>query len=477
MPFQLPRRKFLAAGAGLLAAQSIGTRLAWGGKSVPSPGARLSRFTQDVTVPLGHPLMGGGIAPSKSVADPLSANGVVLEGAGPTVVLIAVDWCEIRNAAYDRWRAALAEAAQTKPEYVLLASVHQHDAPVADLRAEEILKARKLEGSVCNLEFHEQAVRSVAAAVVAARKKSQPVTHIGTGQAKVDRVASNRRYLTSDGQVRYDRMSTTRDPLAREAAEGTIDPLVKTISFWNGDQPLAALNCYATHPMSSYGQGLVSSDFVGLARQRRQGDQPGVQQIYFSGCSGNVTAGKYNDGAPLNRVELADRLYRGMAEAWKSTVRKPLNQWEVRIAPLTLEPRSSEGFSKSDLEAQLVAGQKPFDQCLAAMGLSWRERLEAGQQLQVPAVDFGSSQFLLLPGETYIEYQLYAQQVRPDSFVAVAGYGECATGYVPIERAWQEQDGNLRDWCWVAPGAETPLKAAIREALRVAAESATNAAN
>ena len=48
--------------------------------------------------------------------------------------------------------------------------------------------------------------------------------------------------------------------------------------------------------MSYYGKGGVSADFLGLARKRRQADDPKVFQIYASGCSGNVTAGKYNDG-------------------------------------------------------------------------------------------------------------------------------------------------------------------------------------
>jgi len=40
-----------------------------------------------------------------------------------------------------------------------------------------------------------------------------------------------------------------------------------------------------------------------------------------------------------------------------------------------------------------------------------------------------------------------------------------ATDYLPIEHAWQVQDSNLRNWCWVAPGAEDPRKNAIRNAL------------
>src|SRR5262245_5702264 len=75
----------------------------------------LATFSADVTPPLGHPLMGGGIKPAERIEDSLDANGFVLLGAGKPVVLCSVDWCEIRNEAYDRWRSALAEAAGTEP--------------------------------------------------------------------------------------------------------------------------------------------------------------------------------------------------------------------------------------------------------------------------------------------------------------------------------------------------------------------------
>ena len=71
--------------------------------------------------------------------------------------------------------------------------------------------------------------------------------------------------------------------------------------------------------MSYYGDGRVSADFCGLARRKRQADDKDVFQVYFNGCAGNVTAGKYNDGSPENRPVLRDRVYAGMVGAWKAT--------------------------------------------------------------------------------------------------------------------------------------------------------------
>jgi hypothetical protein len=276
-----------------------------------------------------------------------------------------------------------------------------------------------------------------------------------------------KRHVRKDGTVSYNRMSRNLNVLAAQADDGDIDPMLKTLSFWNGNTPLAAVSNYAVHPMSYYGGGEVSADFPGIARRRRQEDLPNVAQVYFSGCSGNVTAGKYNPGMRENRVVLAGRLYQAMAEAWRDTKRVPLAQMNFRSVPLTLEPRNDpEGFTVEGSQKLLVPETKPFAQCLAAMNLSWRKRAAAGQPIDVPAVDFGPAQFLLLPAEAYVEFQLHAQAVRPDSFVMVAGYGESAPGYIPIERAWAEKDGNLGDWCWVAPGSEARMKAAIEAVLR-----------
>jgi hypothetical protein len=305
----------------------------------------------------------------------------------------------------------------------------------------------------------------VATALRDGLEAAQPVTHFGVGRARVEQVASNRRYEMPDGSVRFDRTSSTRNAFAIAAPENLIDPWLKTLSFWNRETPLAAVSGYAVHPMSFYGAGEVSSDFPGLARARREREMPGVKQIYFSGCSGNVTAGKYNNGTRENRPVLAERLHRAMVSAWNETKRHPLETIRFRTTPVRLEPRDGPGFTVADLRKKLSAETKPFQQCLAAMALSWRKRADAGHRIDLPLLDLGAAQVLVLPGESYVEFQLAAQRLRPDSFVLVAGYGEGATGYIPTEKHFEEKDPNLGDWCWVAPGSEQRLLAAIRRAL------------
>ena len=284
---------------------------------------RLAPFSADVTPPIGHACMGGGIKPVEKIGDPLSAHGFVLLSPNQKpIVVVSIDWCEIRNDAFERWREALAEAAKTDKERVLVSAIHQHDAPIADLEAQRMLDSVNAKGSICMLDFHEKAVQRVAKALAKSLQESKKITHYGIGQAKVEKVASNRRYLGIDGLPRHNRMSATRDPKIRDAEDGLIDPWLKTLSFWDGERPVLALAAYATHPMSHYGAGVVSSDFVGLGGNGTSDDPKVCKSTRPAVPATSLRAS--NDGSPDNRPVLAERIYQGMVDAWKATKRHPL---------------------------------------------------------------------------------------------------------------------------------------------------------
>ncbi len=428
------------------------------------PKFRLSSFAADVTPPIGAPLFNA--VHARSIADPLEAHGVVFIGGGRPLVVVAVDWCEIRNESYERWRSVLAKAAGTSKDRVLVSCVHQHDAPYSDSVAQRLLKENGVAEDLCNPDYDERALQRVAAALSKSLAQSSPITHVGTGQGRVEKVASNRRYTLPNGKVSFGRTSATRDATVRNMPEGTIDPWLKTISFWNGERPVAALSCYSTHPMTFYGQGDVSWDFPGLARARRAKEVPEIAQIYFTGCSGDTVAGRYNDGNPDNRPILASRIHQGMLAAWNSTRRVALDRIGFRSVPMKLAPRREPGFSRNDYQRILADSRRSrlarFD---AALGLSWLDRVDAGHVIDVPAIDFGPAQLVLMPAETFVQYQLWAQEIRPDSLVMTLGFGECAPGYIPTASAVAE--GYEDHYSWIAsPECESTMRDALRQALQ-----------
>ncbi|MGV3484693.1 MAG: hypothetical protein ACO1RT_09775 [Planctomycetaceae bacterium] len=430
---------------------------------------RLARFSADVTIPLGHRCMG--ILPTKAakIVDPLLVHGIVLLGPQQPIVLVALDWCEIRNDAYDAWRSALATAAQTTPEGVLVCSLHQHDAPVIDMGAQKLLDQVGLEGELFDTAFHDNCLQRVAQAVSDCLATARPVTHIGIGTALVQGVASNRRLVHPDGRVSYDRYSAGGgNAFQSDAPEGLIDPMLRTISFWSDEVPLVAINHYAVHPMSYYGRGGVSYDFVGMARERWRRES-GVAQIYVSGCSGDVVAGKYNDGSHADRQKLADRLCDAMRRSWEATERRPLVKLAFRCTQFELPFHESDTFSKPALLKTLHdEEEESSERILAAMGISSRLRIEAGHKVDLPCIDLGDAQVVVLPGEAFVAYQLMATEMRPDALVMAIGYGECWPGYIPTEAAFEE--GFNHGWRWAGRGSES----AIREALHAVLQPASH---
>ena len=305
----------------------------------------------------------------------------------------------------------------------------------------------------------------MASALEAGLKDSQPVTHVGLGRAQVARVASNRRVTMPDGRVSFLRGSHSGgDPIFGDATEGTIDPWLQVMSFWNDSEPVLALNTYSTHPMSHYGNGAVSADFVGMARSHRQMDLPEVHQIYVSGCSGDTTAGKFNDGDPANREVLAVQLYDAIVEAWRTTERHPLGPVGFRTAPLDLEFRNEDNYTNDAMRNVVMdIGADTRDRILAAMGLNSRIFATRERPIMLPCLDLGPALLVLFPAEAFVDYQLMAQRMRPDALVMSIGYGECWPGYISTDLAFRE--GFEDHWLWVAPGAEERILGALQQVM------------
>ena len=163
------------------------------------------------------------------------------------------------------------------------------------------------------------------------------MTHPGFGGGKVDRVSSNRRAELPNGTITFQRSSTTTNVAVRNAPEGLIDTHLKTLSFWNHNQAIAALSCYSVHAQTHFRTGRVTGDFTALARSLRQQQAPNTFQMYAAGCSGDTTVGKFNDGDPRIILILAERLREGMEEAWKDTPKRSLDQLNVRSVPCLCE--------------------------------------------------------------------------------------------------------------------------------------------
>jgi len=446
----------------LAAAVTCATALLLAADTPPAE-LRLARFDIDCTPPIGSLLAYDPVKAQGEVG--LRARGVVLLGAGQPIVLCAVDWIGIANEAHDVFRQTLAEAAGTTPERVAVHSLHQHDAPDCDFSAERILQEAGVDTGHFASGFQRAALARLADAVRASLPGATPVTQIGWGAANAEKVASNRRVMGPDGLVKTVRYTACPDPAVRAEPEGTIDPRVSLVSFWNGEQPLAVLSYYATHPQSYYRTGIPNPDFPGLARLFRQLALPETLHVHFTGAGGNIGAGKYNDGAPRNRVALAERLADAMRRAWQTTERTPITAADVswRIVPVQLPP--SKHLNEAELVERVKAGKMP-DAAIAATRLAWLRRCASGHAIELTSLNLGRTSIVSLPGELFVEYQLAAQTEHPERHVAVAAYGDYGPWYIGTEVAYGQGGYETGPTASnVSPQVETVLTAGIRKLL------------
>ena len=441
------RRDFISGSTGAMVA---GALLTSDSVAADKPGdLRLATFRFDVTPPKGHSLCGGWIRPVVGVDDPLEAMGYVLLGVGKPIVVCAVDWTGLANSAHIQWRKALADAARTAIDRVAVQCVHQHNAPFACMDAQAIVQEQGDLPDIVNPVFFDLCLKNAGDAVTKSLKKTTPVTHIARGEARVEKVAANRRIIGLNGKLISQRGSSSRKPEHHRFPEGLIDPMLKTVAFYNGNKKLVASHFYACHPMSYYGDGRVSADFCGLARRRMQKQEPDCLHIYFNGCGGNIGAGKYNNGSKEARVELTQRMFDGITTSNATLKPEPIRSfaWETEDILPPLDPRFNEEqllLGIRNKTNRVVARNRP------SYTVAFIRRVKEGIPITLSSLHVNDISMLHLPAESFIEYQLRAQAIAPNRFVACAAYGDGGPWYIPVKEAYP-QGGYAVGVAWCSP--------------------------
>ena len=135
-----------------------------------------------------------------------------------------------------------------------------------------------------------------------------------------------------------------------------------------------------------------------------------------------------------------------MARAWEATRKDADHGGRPRLGVACPSPcRSPRTSTRSDSLAVL---ERPAPRRSASgprPPTSWSgsRRCRAGDTIDVGCLRLEQARVLHMPGELFVEYQLAAQKMRPDLFVAMAAYGDYAPGYIGTEVAYSA--GRLRD--------------------------------
>jgi hypothetical protein len=288
----------------------------------------------------------------------------------------------------------------------------------------------------------------------------EPFDQVGVSQTRVGEVASARRIRNSGGKLVTRYSTSGKDPEMAAMPEGPIDPMLRTVTLARGSKPIARLHYYATHPQTFCCEGTVSGDFLSAAREAVE-KETGVPQIYFTGASGDVTVGKYNDGSARARQELAARLGSALRAANRAPDLGKANRLSWRVEPLELPRRNDQVMDAYRARLAAPSASSGQELCRAAIAVAFTGRKEP---LEAVLLEVGAARVLHLPGEPMLEFQNYARGLRPGAFIALAGYGDISPGYLCTDQAYTD-GGYEPSASNAAPGTEARVKETVRKLL------------
>jgi hypothetical protein len=166
---------------------------------------------------------------------------------------------------------------------------------------------------------------------------------------------------------------------------------------------------------------------------------------------------------------LAIRLAEGMAKAYQATEKYPVTADDLDWTVLPVSLPVAKHLDENELMAQLKDSRdiRAALRNEIAKDLVWLRRSRRGHTVDLTCLRLGPARILHMPGELAVEYQLAAQKMRSDQFVAMAAYGEYAPGYICLKEhyaqgGYEDSPGASK----VAPEVEEVLMPAMRELLK-----------
>lgn len=387
--------------------------------------------------------------------DPLFARLFMLEDENSTALIVSLDYGGLYCSAHDLWRKELADALNIPQNRVILHCLHQHDAPFVNIEASKLLDVE------LDWSWFDKVKVDVRNAAAALRGKLTAVSEIGWSETRIHGYASNRRVLTEDGNISV-RWSRCADEKVRNKPVGSIDPMLRTLAFFgeNGNM-LAAWSFYATHPQVANEGKRFSADAPGEAMNLLKERFPQVQNSFFNGCFGNVTAGKYSSTVDLEGnirhfgKLIADAVTKNLQAM--EHVKVDSFEWQQEVFEFPVRHFSQEDIAERAAMSPVVA---------AAMAAGQEYGRLNGEEYAIEMLKLGDVKIIFLNGELFIEYQLFAQGLIPDEKLAIAG--NCGDTFYYIGSASDLSDPagyEVKSFCRVMPEFESIFKNTLRNML------------
>jgi hypothetical protein len=421
-------------------------------------------FKLDVTPETGFPIAYG---INEETDSKIYIRGLVIDDSKERIVLLSCDFIYIWGSAYNYMKRNIARAAGISASNVFLHSIHQHDS--VNIAPDLNPAYKKYIGmEITPLDYYKRINDDLAEAVAEAVENMIPVNKVATAERRIGGLASNRRLLDDNGKVYTTRWSMCHDPELQSQPVGLIDPSLRSIAFFgeNG-KALAVMHFYASHPMTAYNRNKCGSDVPGVALDYvAEHYDPKTMQLYFTGCGGNITFGKYSlENKEASLKLLGERLGKELLKNCQSLETRKVGDISLKstIFELPLKPELNE----KDLTAKLAKAENPREAVLLSTRLEMVRNWDKWKMLNISKLSIGEDVHILsFPSETVVEYQLYAQSLVPEKFLACAAYACSSYGYIPTAKMYEEGGYEPEYGAVTTVEAEERMNRAIKNSLQ-----------
>ena len=333
------------------------------------------------------------------------ARSLVLSDGSTRVAILTLDWGALGLGQTTQVRQGIEAATGIPADHVTINSSHSHNVGGAEGEWED------------GLSYGDWLVKTCVDLTVEANQAVEPAA-IGYDRVPIQ-IGFNRRLIQDDGQVT---MAINPD--------GPVAPWTDVVAVNTTERAgrVALLFTYAAHPVITQFADVISSDYPGSAIARLKGflgdgglPESGGVFMFAQGCGANINAFPLR-GGPEACDAAASKLANAVLRCNLEGVRPGAIRAESLTVSLPYQPMPAVAEIEQALEADPENERLPKRLALAQAGTH-------PQTLDYPltAMAIGPDLCILsLPYETFVDYQLFADQVSPFAHTITLGY--CLAG-------------------------------------------------
>lgn len=438
-----------------------------GGSEIPHRGAEqfeLGVMAVDITPPIGYNMYGYPPVKSTGIKDSLYAKALVFKQGDTKGALLI---CNLLGIPRDLSRVVREEVSKETGipfQNITVSATHTHTAPGITREFQNYIEKRE-SGSSSDSEvehYFEFLIRGMVKAVTAAYGNRRPV-RIKSGIGQAEGVSFNRRYLMTDGKVRFNPGRLNQKIVS---PAGPVDPDVHVILFQVDDHPTynASLSVFSSHYVR--GGTEFSADypyFIEKELKSTFGNE--FVSVFGLGACGDVNTVDVTGAKVESSDEKVESMGNTLAEIVKGIAQNSkinIPDFEVlsKVIYLPLQDYSEEELEWSKSGPPGFYSERPFLEQRRRLKISeWgvqppleqlrlREAIPpsvSGEPWRLPVeihvFKFDSETAIVtMPGELFVELGIELKRQSPFNNTMLIELANADIAYVPTARAFEEGD-------------------------------------